>query len=247
MNKIILHIPHSSVNIPNKEGYIVDDTILNREILKLTDWYTDDLFYSSSEISIVANFSRIFCDLERFADDKHEVMAGYGMGVCYEKRDNGRDLRIVSKKLKEIILNQYYWKIHNKLTNAVGLQLKYFKKATIIDCHSFPDIPFERDLIKEPNRPDFSIGIDDFHTPEKLIKISEIFFKEKGYSLGINSPYKGTIVPLVYYKKNQNVQSIMLEVNRKLYLKDSSNEKSKQYLEIKKVVNEFIYFIKNYQ
>ena len=44
--KIILHIPHSSTKISLYDGYLVDSTVLDKEILKLTDWYTDDLFYS---------------------------------------------------------------------------------------------------------------------------------------------------------------------------------------------------------
>ena len=40
-----------------------------KEILKWTDWYTDDLFYSNEDHMILAEFSRIFCDAERFAGD----------------------------------------------------------------------------------------------------------------------------------------------------------------------------------
>ena len=56
------------------------------EMLKLTDWYTDDLFYSENNEMIIAEFSRICCDPERFTDDNLEVMAQYGMGVLYEKK-----------------------------------------------------------------------------------------------------------------------------------------------------------------
>ena len=61
-NKLILHIPHSSINIPTMEGYLVDANSLANEMLKLTDWYTDDLFYSIDDEMIKAEFSRIFCD-----------------------------------------------------------------------------------------------------------------------------------------------------------------------------------------
>lgn len=244
-NKIILHIPHSSTNIPLKDGYVVDLISLENEILKLTDWYTDDLFYSNDDEMIRADFSRIFCDPERFPDDSQEIMAKYGMGVLYEKNDDGDTIRKVTQELKEKVLTEYYWKHHNKLSKAVNNQLNLFGKAIIIDCHSYLSKPLKRDLDKNPNRPDFNIGTDSFHTPRKLIDLSISFFENAGYTLGINWPYKGSIVPLEHYHKNENIQTIMLEINRALYLNEPTNKKSERYLEIKKVTREYIKTIKN--
>lgn len=70
------------------------------------------------------------------------------------------------------------------------------------------------------------------------------FFDKAGYSVGINWPYEGSIVPMEHYKKNKNVNSIMLEINRALYLKDPTNEKSENYLKIKDVTQGFIKIIK---
>ncbi len=218
---------------------------LEREMLKLTDWYTDDLFYSEEDEMIVAEFSRVFCDPERFTDDSQEIMAQYGMGVLYEKSDDGEELRKVTPELKEGILSSYYWKHHNKFSKAVINQLDSFGRALIIDCHSYPNRPFKRDLDKNSNRPDFNIGSDPYHTPKELIDLSVSFFKNAGYTLGIDWPYKGSIVPMEHYQKNKNVQSIMLEINRAIYLKDTTNEKSPKYFETKKVVSEYIRTIKN--
>jgi len=209
--KIILHIPHSSTNIPLLDGYLVDSITLEKEILKLTDWYTDNLFYSEEDEMIVADFSRIFCDPERFTDDSQEVMAQYGMGVLYEKSDNGEEIRIVTSELKKKVLSSYYWKHHNKFSSAVNQQLTCFGKATIIDCHSYPSQPLNRDLDKNAKRPDFNIGTDSFHTPKELIDLSVSFFEKEGYTLGIDWPYKGSIVPLEHYQINKNVSTIMLE------------------------------------
>lgn len=243
--KIILHIPHSSTNIPFLDGYIVEFDTLEKEILKITDWYTDDLFHSEKDEMIIAQFSRIFCDPERFTDDSQEVMAQYGMGVLYEKNDDGEVIRKVTPALREKILTEYYWKHHKKLNQAVNNQLEQFGKALIVDCHSFPSKPMKRDLDQTPNRPDFNIGTDAFHTPQKLIDLSVSFFEKAGYSLGIDWPYKGSIVPLEHYQKNVNVYSIMLEINRVLYLKEPTNEKSEKYLEIKKVTNEYLQVLQN--
>jgi N-formylglutamate deformylase len=240
MKSIILHIPHSSINIPNKNGFVLSKEEIDSELLKLTDWYTDDLFYSPKDISIKANFSRLFCDTERFVDDDQEVMAKYGMGVLYEKTDDGRLLRVVSPELRAIVIKQYYWVHHNKFTQVVERQLKENGTAMILDCHSYPSSPIIRDLDQNPNRPDFNIGIDSFHTPQSLVDISKEFFGSRGYSLGINWPYSGCIVPLKFYQKEKNVKSIMLEINRKLYLEEPTNTKSKQYGTIKEITSEFI-------
>ena len=245
MKQIILHIPHSSTNIPLKEGYVVSEDALEAEMLKLTDWYTDDLFHSEVDIAIIANFSRIFCDPERFTDDTQEVMAQFGMGVLYEQSDGGTIIRKVSLELRETILKEYYWQHHNNLSQAVKTQLEQFGKALIIDCHSYPSKPLIRDLNQDSNRPDFNIGTDDYHTPQKLVDISAAFFHKKGYSLGINWPYQGSIVPLEYYQQNNKVQTIMLEINRKLYLNEPSNQQSENYLAIKNVTSEFIQVIKD--
>lgn len=227
------------------EGFLVDSTILNKEILKLTDWYTDDLFYSDEDEMIMADFSRIFCDPERFTDDTLEIMAQYGMGVLYVNSDEGKVIRKVTPEFKEKVLQNYYWKHHKKFSEEVNNQLRFFGKALIIDCHSYPSIPLKRDLDKNPDRPDFNIGTDSFHTPQLLIDISMAFFELEGYSLGIDWPYKGSIVPIEHYNKNKNVQTIMLEINRALYMNEATNEKVEKYLEIKNVTSRYIKTIKN--
>ena len=49
-----------------------------------------------------------------------------------------------------------------------------------------------------------------------------------------------------YYKKNNKVQSIMLEVNRRLYLEEPTANKSTKYNNTKEVVLEFLNVIRNY-
>ena len=108
----------------------------------------------------------------------------------------------------------------------------------IVDCHSFPEKTLNRALNKTAFRPDFNIGTDAFHTPKKLVEVATKYFENSGYSLGIDEPYSGTIVPIDYYKKDVRVKSIMLEVNRKLYL--SGKEKTADYNKTKQVVQGFL-------
>lgn len=245
MKQLILHIPHSSTVIPILDGYVTSHDKIQQEIIKLTDWYTDDLFNSQVDYKIVAPFSRIFCDVERFADDELEIMSKVGMGVLYEKLDSDELLRKVSPKLREKILTDYYWKHHDSLTTKVEEQLKINGECLIIDCHSFPSTPLLKAINQNKNTPDFNIGTDSFHTPKKYIEASITYFENLGFSLGVDWPYSGSIVPMKYYQKDKKVTSIMLEVNRRMYMNEPTNEKSQGYQKTKDIVQEYIKILKS--
>lgn len=246
MKKLVLHIPHSSTLIPIFDGYVQSHYKIQQEIIKLTDWYTDDLFDSDVDSKIVAPFSRIFCDVERFADDELEIMSKVGMGVLYEKLDSDELLRKITPELREKILIDYYWKHHDSLTSVVEEQLKRNGECIIIDCHSFPSTPLLKAINQNSNTPDFNIGTDSFHTPKKYIDASVNYFENLGYSLGVDWPYSGSIVPMKYYQKEKRVNSIMLEINRKLYLNEPTNEKSIDYKKTKEVVQGYLNMLRTF-
>lgn len=245
MKKMVLHIPHASTDIPDFHGYVATEENIKNEIVKLTDWYTDELFENQTDDCLVAPFSRLFCDVERFPDDKDEVMAQYGMGAIYTKLDSGKPLRSVSPELRSNILEKYYWSHHNQLQTIVDRHIKETGSCLIIDCHSFPDKPLNRELDKSLPRPDFNIGIDSFHTPKKLTKLAAECFH--GYSVFVDKPFSGTIVPQSHYRKDKRVYSIMLEVNRRLYLKEPTQIKSKDFEGIKKVIQSFLDIMRSYE
>ena len=76
-------------------------------------------------------------------------------------------------------------------------------------------------------RPDFCLGTDDFHTPKELYLPVQDFLTSLGYKVLINNPYAGTMIPMKYYQKNKNVNGLMIEVNRKLYMTNSNGVVSK--------------------
>ena len=245
MQHLILHIPHASEHIPFKKGFVIDDSKINAEILKLTDWFTDDLFYAKADTQIIAPFSRVFCDVERFSDDSKEEMFQLGMGALYTRCDDDTLSRIITPTLRKEILDTYYWPHHQAFECAVAKQLKECDHCLIVDCHSFPKNPIFKGLDQRKNRPDFNIGTDAFHTPLDLLKKAENYFTKLGYSVGIDWPYNGAIVPINYYQKDKRVLSIMLEVNRALYLKGETNHTSCEYNKTKEVVQGFLTLLRN--
>ena len=82
-NNLLLHIPHSSTYIPKEMNdlFVINRKELDRELLDMTDLYTDELF-DFAENRIVFPFSRLICDVERFRDRTQETMTEKGMWIC---------------------------------------------------------------------------------------------------------------------------------------------------------------------
>lgn len=217
-NSTILHIPHASTGIPAEYlPSFVQEKLLH-EFAVMTDWFCDELFECERE-KIVFPVSRLLCDVERFRCDEDEIMAKIGMGAVYEKCSDLMPLRHVDASEKERILCRYYDIHHRELTDSVETKLSKFGQCLIVDCHSFYPTALPYELDQSADRPDFCIGTSEFHTPKKCVATAIRFLTEKGFSVKINSPFSGTIVPLRYYRTEPKVFSIMIEVNRKLYLR----------------------------
>ncbi|MFH1983429.1 MAG: N-formylglutamate amidohydrolase [Pseudomonadota bacterium] len=226
----IFHIPHASTVIPaeHRAAFLLSDSELGDQVLCMTDHFTDELFNlpDRSVQRIVYPVSRLVLDPERFLDDAQEPMAKKGMGVIYEKTVDGRLLRDKpTEKERAELLERYYHPHHQKFTEAVDHVLAATGRCLIIDCHSFPDAPLPYEDDQNPNRPDICIGTDSFHTDEVLSILTFKVFQEVGFSVAFNRPFAGTIVPMKYYRCTKAVQSIMIEINRKLYMNEETDEK----------------------
>lgn len=231
-NQLILNIPHASSFIPKEDlesVFLVHGKDLKKELLHMTDWYTDELFIHGIGKEIVTKVSRLVCDTERFSHDELESMSEKGMGFCYRCGYNNEEIKDFSMNYQDEVLWRYYAPHHIALTDAVQQALKKNDSALILDCHSFSDVPLPYEPNQDKNRPDICIGTDDYHTPQKLTEYVVHYFERQGYSVAINSPYSGSIVPLRYYQKDERVKSIMVEVNRRLYLEPGKNKKNARF------------------
>jgi N-formylglutamate deformylase len=238
MNSLILHIPHSSNVIPDsiRTQFVLSNQSLNTELLLMTDAYTDDLFVPENieHKSVIFPVSRLVVDPERFIDDQLEPMSEKGMGVIYTLTSNGKKLRrSITDQERKFLIDTYYKPHHDKLNKAVENHLKKHGQSLIIDCHSFPSIPLPYEFHQSKNRPDICIGTDNFHTPEDLTQRCVQLFQEKRYSIKINKPFGGSLVPGEYYQKNKNVYSVMIEVNRELYMNEKTGDKHSGYDKLK--------------
>ncbi|MBF0263644.1 MAG: N-formylglutamate amidohydrolase [Gammaproteobacteria bacterium] len=224
----LIHLPHCGTMLPEEylDDYYLNQEKLNENIYQYADLYTDELFQDLMDRfgGVKNDYSRLFFDPERFYDDKQEKMSQLGLGWFYTKAIL-EEVPLRSLKNKEIIA-KYYHAHHQALNEKTQEKLDLYGECTIIDCHSFSN---ERYWFHDQNMelPDICIGYDEDHVDIKLVEyIKEIF---DGYHIEINKPYSGSLVPSNYYNKNKNVKSVMIEINKKLYLKSNNIDKNNDF------------------
>jgi len=217
---MILHIPHASTQIPDqyRSLFAVSDAELEREIELMTDHETDRIFTLAAPTdtaAVIAQVSRLLVDVERFVDDAKEPMSQKGMGVIYNRTQEGKLLKRVTPEQRAELLDRYYYPHHAELTRLTKAAIDGSGIAMIVDCHSFPakPLPYEDPSLL---RPDVCIGADLFHTPGELLSSLEEVCRANGCSVAINQPFSGTMVPSLFWHKSKKVHSVMLEINRNI-------------------------------
>ena len=237
---MIFHVPHSSTNIPNEylSLFFLDPQELQTELLLMTDHFTDELFLPSvTEHDSYIKFpvSRLLVDPERFPNDEQEEMSKVGMGAIYTRTNDGKPLK-EDKSKRDELLTRYFHEHHRVLTNQVRESLQFTGSALILDCHSFPQHPLPYELDQAPVRPQICIGVDEFHTPERLTQSLTSLFSAEGLTVAINAPFAGSIVPMDYYQTEQQVQSVMIEVRRDIYMNESTGKKTQNFSEMQRLI-----------
>ncbi|MBI2410311.1 MAG: N-formylglutamate amidohydrolase [Candidatus Kerfeldbacteria bacterium] len=225
---VFLHIPHSSVRIPEewKSDFVISSEALAHEAQWMGDLYTDELFFNTSRkyYTLTSQISRLVVDVERFEDDAKEGMSAYGMGAVYEKTSNGAWMKSFSAQRREEYLHTIFRPYHAALNALIQDCIDRFGYCFIIDCHSFPSEPrYYED--QTPNRPDICLGTTKGYapefTPDWSIELCTTYFSSQNYSVKLDTPFSGTILPNDLVKQEAykgKMHSIMLEINRKLYM-----------------------------
>lgn len=242
---LVGHVPHASSVIPRsvRREILLDDEGLARELVRLTDWDTDDLFdwlRDRGATMFVNRLSRLVVDPERFADDAEEPMAAVGQGAVYTRTTSGAPLRELTEEARGRRIAQSFEPYHAALSRLVGSLLERFGRCTLIDCHSFATLalPSERD--QSPHRPDICIGTDAFHTPAALAASLERRFRAEGLRVRRDTPFSGSLVPLDLYRRDRRVTSVMIEVRRGLYCDEATGKRLQGYAELRSALERAI-------
>lgn len=223
----LIHLPHCGTKIPDeyRADYYLDDEELERNVIQYADLHTDKLYAPLLERfdGVKNDYSRLFFDPERFFDDQQELMARHGLGWFYERAILD-DVPLRHTDSKEAV-SHYYHRYHDELNRLTQGKIDQYGHCTIIDCHSFSNERYwfhDKDL----PLPDICIGYDEKYVDMELVEILKEAFS--CYNVAINTPYSGSMMPTDFLHQDSNVKSVMIEINKKLYL-DEENKLSGDY------------------
>jgi len=244
---LLLHIPHSGKFIPPevRRELLLDDGQLARELTCMTDAHTDELFAEGVALggcAFINNISRLVVDPERFPNDEDEIMSARGMGAVYCKTSDLKPLRSMKSYIagRAKLLEDYYFPYAEALSALVCDCLAKYNCILILDCHSFPSKPLPYEIDQEMKRPEICIGTDSYHTPKRFVDALLDVCHQNNITAELNRPFSGTYVPFYYYKKDERVNSFMIEVRRDLYLDESTGGCLFSFNNVKRVVDQMI-------
>jgi N-formylglutamate amidohydrolase len=216
---------------------------LRGELLRVTDWFTGDLFALPPHAAATVRFpvSRLVVDPERFVDDEREAMASRGAGVIYTRTSDGRPLRRSPSPVeREALLGRFYEPHHEALASAIDGALGRRDRALVLDCHSFPSRPLPWEFDQSADRPDVCLGTDPFHTPACLLDEARERFAVAGFAVAIDRPFAGALVPASHAGLDARVLALMLEINRRLYMDEESGDRLPGFDALAAIIQEIV-------
>lgn len=220
-NNMLLHIPHSSLNIP-ENSILTHSSVLTRDIIvKYTDLFTD-LLFNTKNTHIerkVFPYNRFFCDVERLKSDPLEEV---GNGIFYTHIPvTGEIIRtsgdgFVKFKYEKDCVIKLWENWQQTLKQSMMEQVRNKRFSYMIDCHSFS--AFQAQLPEE-ELPDICVGYNN-NTTQRLIDMTVSFFESKGYKVAENHPFSNSMTVDFTTLPHENIwcDAIMIEVNKRVYL-----------------------------
>jgi N-formylglutamate amidohydrolase len=242
MTPLLLHLPHDATAIPSdaQADFLLSAEELRAECLRLTDWHTAALYADGLAPTDVvrAEVSRLVVDTERFADDAQEPCARVGMGATYVRTSDGRPLRTLTPERRAELMARHYWPHHRALDAAAAARLARFGRCLVLDAHSYPTGPLPTQLAFGPS-PEIGIGTQPGHTSAALRDLAVDFFRAHGYSVGVDVPFSGAMVPNACFGRDPRLWSVMIEVRRDLYMDEVTGAPHAGFVRTQAVLTEF--------
>lgn len=242
---LLFDSPHSGFALPADFAYKVSVDELK------TGWdaFVDELWLPATSLGaslISAKVSRMYIDLNRAPDDIDQSLLNEpwpeplapsryterGMGLLRRFALPGRPIYSQPLTVMEVQqrLRNYYQPYHQKLGQTLTKLHQQFGAVWHIDCHSMKSRGNAMNIDADAARPDIVLGDADGTSSEPAFTacIAERF-RQLGYTVAINNPYKGGHCVRAYGCPAQRIHSVQIEINRQCYMDEVHFTKSADF------------------
>lgn len=246
--------PHSGRVYP--KAFLEASRLDPHTLRKSEDCYVEELFEPVVTLGaplIAARFPRAYLDVNRepyeldpelftgrlpdFANTQSARVVG-GLGtiarIVADSEDIYREHLPISVAFERI--ERLYRPFHSALADLLETTRRRFGVAVLIDCHSMPSTS-----IGQPagGRPHFVLG-DRFGAScdARLTRFIRDVLQSAGYDVQVNRPYAGGFITEYYGNPARGVQSLQLEINRALYLDETTLAKSRDFPKLARALSD---------
>ena len=240
---LVLDSPHSGTQYPDDFGSALDLATLRRA----EDTHVEKIYAFAPALGVTwveAHFPRIYLDANRdtteldtslldgdwpdpiSTDPKVLSKVRLGKGLIWKFTDQGepiyqRQLTVAEVRAR---IDRCWRPYHAAVAQAIDAAHARHGYSIHINCHSMPAISASH-ATDFPGlvHADFVVGDRDGTTASPALSalVCE-HLRERGYSVEYNHPYKGVELVRRYSAPAQHRHSIQLEINRKLYMDEST-------------------------
>ncbi len=242
---LVFNSPHSGRTYP--AAFLAASKLDAHTLRRSEDAFVEELFGFVTGLGaplLHAHFPRAYLDVNRepyeldpalFRDglphyaNTQSVRVVGGLGtiarIVSESDEIYREPLSVDTALQRI--NRLYAPYHEALSALLVEAKREFGLAVLMDCHSMPSsTPTDRNV----RRPDFVLG-DRFGTScsAELTGLAFRSLEDLGYTVALNKPYAGGYITEHYGRPHKAQHVLQIEVNRALYMNETSFEKSEHF------------------
>ena len=232
------------------------------------DSFVDDLFSNAPVFGaplLKAHFPRAYVDPNREAfeldptmfDDPlpnyvntNSIKVSAGLGTVARVVTNGEEIygcKLKFVEAKRRVENSYF-PYHRALKRLIEDTKSRFGICLLIDCHSMPSIggPMETNLGNK--RVDIVLGNNHGSScaPE-LFSYAVDSFRRLGMAVRCNDPYSGGYTTRHYGNPENGVHTLQIEINRSLYMEETTIEKHSGFLGLYDTITRLISDLSKYE
>jgi N-formylglutamate deformylase len=250
---LVVDVSRSGREYPKEYRSPLPFTVLHDNV----SMYVEDLMAAAPSVGgtlLYCCFPNTFMDVNRREDDMDPAliegewprplnpspMAIRGLGLIKTKSRYGEPLQERKLSVAEVQerLDIYYHPYHREMKRIMDETLARHGMIWHLSCHCMSAVgaPTHGDAGKQ--RADFCLG--NFHgatASEEFTGLVAEALRSAGYSVALNEPYVGYELNTRYGDPSRGIQSLMIEINKKLFMDTKTFRRTEGFGKLKSTLD----------